>query len=81
MVCDGELVQKTPSWCLNFLNLLHASSFQTPTTTNMEKGHDNVETLPATDPYLGVEEDLEHTGKNKWARLWPVIVSAESLPC
>lgn len=41
----------------------------------MEKAHEKVEALPATDPYLGVEEDLEQTGKNKWARLWPVIVS------
>jgi hypothetical protein len=42
----------------------------------MEKKHDNVEALPAADPYLGVPEDLEDTGKNKWARLWPVIVSS-----
>lgn len=44
----------------------------------MEKEHETVEALPATDPYLGVQEDLEHTGKNRWSRLWPVIVSK---PC
>jgi hypothetical protein len=42
----------------------------------MEKEPDKVEALPATDPYLGVPEDLEHTGKNQWARMWPVIVSS-----
>lgn len=78
MVCDGELVQKTLKFCIPFLHPLHASSLQAPTTTNMEKVYNNTETLPATDPYLGVEEDFEHTGKNKWARLWPVIVSAQT---
>jgi hypothetical protein len=42
----------------------------------MEKEPEKVEALPAIDPYLGVPEDFEHTGKNKWARLWPVIVSS-----
>jgi hypothetical protein len=38
------------------------------------------ETLPASaDPYLGVPEDLEHTGKNKWASLWPVIACGAGL--
>ncbi|KAE9962911.1 hypothetical protein BLS_009899 [Venturia inaequalis] len=45
----------------------------------MEKEYDNVEALPATDAYLGVEENLEHTGKNNWARLWPVIACGAGL--
>lgn len=77
MVCGGgSFVQETLRYRVPFLYPLHVSKLHPTTNTTMEKEPDKVEALPATDPYLGVPEDLEHTGKNRWARLWPVIVSS-----
>lgn len=71
----GSFVQKTLRFRTSLLYPLHVSSLQTATTANMEKAYENVDSLPGTDRYLGEPENLEHAGKNKWSRLWPVIVS------
>lgn len=76
MVRGGEALSQRHLATASLLVSTPRSNLRPRKPNTMEKEPDKVEALPTTDPYLGVPEDLEHTGKNQWSRLWPVIVSS-----